>query len=184
MPKCTNDPVRYYTGKEPSPKGFGWCAHAETLGKARRGRDGHKWVVKKVTGGSKRWVRTKAGATGCRHHSTSRERANRFVSSQVSRGKVLVFSKTFCPSSKTAKAAIRKLVKSGANVTVHELNLRGNGKRVQDALERLTGARTVPRVFVGGRFVGGGNNVTRLSKDGELAEILRAAGVRVKGNRL
>ena len=27
MPKCKNDPTRYYKGSEPSPKGLGYCAH-------------------------------------------------------------------------------------------------------------------------------------------------------------
>ena len=31
MPKCKNDPNRNYKGDEPSPKGLGFCAHAEKL---------------------------------------------------------------------------------------------------------------------------------------------------------
>ena len=31
MPKCKNDPKRNYKGNEPSPKGFGYCAHSEKL---------------------------------------------------------------------------------------------------------------------------------------------------------
>ena len=29
MPNCKNDSKRSYTGEEPSPKGLGFCAHAE-----------------------------------------------------------------------------------------------------------------------------------------------------------
>ena len=39
MPKCINDPKRSYTGKEPSPKGFGLCAHAEKEGTRKKGTD-------------------------------------------------------------------------------------------------------------------------------------------------
>ena len=56
MPKCKNDPNRNYQGTEPSPKGFGWCAHAEKAGTVRKGKDGNMWIVKKVKGGSKRWI--------------------------------------------------------------------------------------------------------------------------------
>ena len=35
MPKCKNDPIRSYIGNEPSPKGLGYCAHAEKLNKKR-----------------------------------------------------------------------------------------------------------------------------------------------------
>ena len=32
MPKCKNDPTKSYKGDEPSPKGLGYCAHAEKVG--------------------------------------------------------------------------------------------------------------------------------------------------------
>ena len=32
MPKCKNDPKKSYKGDEPSPKGLGYCAHAEKVG--------------------------------------------------------------------------------------------------------------------------------------------------------
>ena len=57
MPQCRNDPARKYTGNEPSPKGFGWCAHSEKEGKVRKGKDGNKWVVKRVSSGSLRWIK-------------------------------------------------------------------------------------------------------------------------------
>ena len=58
MPLCKNDPKRKYKGDEPSPKGLGWCAHGEKEGKVRKGLDGNKWVVKKVSSGSLRWVKS------------------------------------------------------------------------------------------------------------------------------
>ena len=57
MPKCKNDSKRTYSGDEPSPKGKGYCAHAEPLGKTMKGRDGKTWEVKGVSSGSKRWVK-------------------------------------------------------------------------------------------------------------------------------
>ena len=56
MPTCKNDPSKKYKGNEPSPKGLGWCAHGEKEGKVRKGKDGNRWIVKKVKNGSKRWV--------------------------------------------------------------------------------------------------------------------------------
>ena len=37
MPKCKNDPSKSYKGTEPSPKGLGWCAHSESVGKTING---------------------------------------------------------------------------------------------------------------------------------------------------
>jgi hypothetical protein len=47
MPKCINDPKKKYKGDEPSPKGLGYCAHAEILGKVRKGLDDNEWIVTK-----------------------------------------------------------------------------------------------------------------------------------------
>ena len=57
MPKCKNDPARSYKGTEPSPKGLGFCAHAMKEGATKKGKDGNKWIIKKVKNGSKRWMK-------------------------------------------------------------------------------------------------------------------------------
>lgn len=63
MPTCKNDCKRYYRGDEPSPKGLGYCAHAEKINQRRKGRDGKFWVVKaiKLNSGKRirRWIRVK-----------------------------------------------------------------------------------------------------------------------------
>lgn len=56
MPECNNDPSRKYKGDEPSPKGLGYCAHAEEEGTIRLGKDTRAWIVKKIKNGNKRWM--------------------------------------------------------------------------------------------------------------------------------
>ena len=67
MPTCKNDCKRYYRGDEPSPKGLGYCAHAEKINQRRKGRDGKFWVVKAITMKSgkriRRWTRVKKAVT-------------------------------------------------------------------------------------------------------------------------
>lgn len=67
MPTCKNDCKRYYRGDEPSPKGLGYCAHAEKINQRRRGKDGKFWVVKAVTMKTgkrvRRWTRVKKVVT-------------------------------------------------------------------------------------------------------------------------
>ena len=53
---CKNDPKKFYKGDEPSPKGLGYCAHAESIGKVRKGKDGNIWKVESTSKGIKRWV--------------------------------------------------------------------------------------------------------------------------------
>lgn len=56
MPKCKNNPLRFYKGTEPSPKGKGFCASGAKVGMRKRGTDGHMWSVKKI-GKSQRWIK-------------------------------------------------------------------------------------------------------------------------------
>jgi len=55
MPNCKNDDKRKYKGDEPSPKGLGWCGHAEKEGTIKTGKDGKEWIIK-----NKKWIRHKS----------------------------------------------------------------------------------------------------------------------------
>lgn len=79
MPKCKNDPNKSYKGTEPSPKGLGWCAHGEKEGKKRKGKDGNQWIVKKVSNGSKRWVKYKKVSTKKLKDNNETEEFNKFL---------------------------------------------------------------------------------------------------------
>ena len=56
--RCINDPKRTYEGDEPSPKGNGYCAHAEPEGKIQIGKDKKIWQVK-----NGRWIKLKCYQT-------------------------------------------------------------------------------------------------------------------------
>ena len=48
-----------------------------------------------------------------------------------------------------------------------------NGTTIQDTLEKVTGQRTVPNVFVGGEHVGGNDDTHSALKDGRLEKMLQ-----------
>ena len=48
---------------------------------------------------------------------------------------------------------------------------------IQDEMGKVTGARSVPRVFIGGKFIGGGDDVARLAKSGELQALVKSVGL-------
>jgi glutaredoxin len=50
---------------------------------------------------------------------------------------------------------------------VIELDQRPDGDAVQDALAGLTGGRSVPRVFIGGEFLGGNDDTQAMPAAGE-----------------
>lgn len=57
MPFCIKDPKSTYKGSEPSPKGLGYCAHAEKVGTKMKGKDGNIWIIKSIGTNIKRWVK-------------------------------------------------------------------------------------------------------------------------------
>jgi hypothetical protein len=59
LPKleCKNNSDFFYSGKEMSPLGLGYCAEVESVGEQMIGRDGKSWVVN-IKNGEKTWVRS------------------------------------------------------------------------------------------------------------------------------
>ncbi len=51
-----------------------------------------------------------------------------------------------------------------------------NATAMQRALTDLTGAATVPRVFIAGRCIGGGDETQSAQRSGQLELLLREAG--------
>ena len=59
MPPCKNDITKTYKGTEPSPKGLGYCAHAEDVGKIMTGKDKNMWIITETSQKVKRWSKLK-----------------------------------------------------------------------------------------------------------------------------
>ncbi|CAG9817797.1 unnamed protein product [Phaedon cochleariae] len=85
--------------------------------------------------------------------------------------KIVIFSKTSCPYCKLAKEVFDKL---NAKYTEITLENRDDGEAIQSILGEMTGARTVPRVFVNGKCIGGGSDVKALHQKGELQKMIQA----------
>lgn len=93
----------------------------------------------------------------------------------IHRYPVMVFSKSYCPYSRKAKTILSKY-RLGENYHVLELDqLTEKAEEYQIELGRLTGASTVPRVFINGKFIGGGDDTAALDQRGELEKLLREA---------
>ena len=87
---------------------------------------------------------------------------------------VVVFSKTYCQYCTYVKKMFREA--GVKDLYVIELDKRGDCSEVQDILLRMTGARTVPRVFIGGKSIGGTADVEALVNSGQLEATLKEAG--------
>ncbi|CAO1338333.1 unnamed protein product [Diamesa tonsa] len=98
--------------------------------------------------------------------------ARAFVKDSLYQQKVVIFSKSTCPYCTMAKEQFQKLK---VDYLAIELDSRSDCSDVQDALRELTGARSVPRVFVDGNFIGGGTDVKKMYEDGSLAKLVATA---------
>lgn len=88
---------------------------------------------------------------------------------------VVVISKTTCPYCAQAKEALKKA--GASDVAVIELDRLSSAQaaEIQEHMGTLTGATTVPRVFVGRKFIGGGTDTVAMQESGELAGIVKTA---------
>ncbi|XP_002154935.1 glutaredoxin-2, mitochondrial isoform X1 [Hydra vulgaris] len=100
-----------------------------------------------------------------------RAEAEIFVKEQIDSNFIVVFSKTYCPYCTMAKKALDDV---NATYTVLELENRDDCQDIQDVLMDMTGARTVPRVFINRKFIGGGTDLKMLQENGELKELVKS----------
>ena len=86
----------------------------------------------------------------------------------IKASKIMVFSKTHCPYCKKAKEAISALTPM---FSVVELDVVIDGAEQQAALLELTGQKTVPNIFIGGKHVGGCDATLAAIASGEFQKL-------------
>lgn len=67
---------------------------------------------------------------------------------------------------------IQQIDLSDTNHNVCFENTCVSAEEVQDALQRITGQRTVPKLFVNGKSIGGCSEIEKLQTSGELGNVL------------
>jgi thioredoxin reductase (NADPH) len=100
------------------------------------------------------------------------------ITATVDKFPVVVFQKPHCPYCRKAKEALRlEGVTAEPYVRFIDLTAMGpvQGGKVQDTLNAMTGRRTVPNVFVGGKSIGGGDETSALHTSGKLHSLLQQA---------
>ncbi|TNM88557.1 glutaredoxin-1 [Takifugu flavidus] len=102
--------------------------------------------------------------------------AQQFVQTKITGGKVVVFLKPTCPYCVMAQRVLSQYKLKPGYVEYADISGHPDMDKIQDYFMELTGARTVPRVFIGGKCVGGGSDVADLHESGELKNMLRSIG--------
>ncbi|KAM0787218.1 hypothetical protein ACM66B_006456 [Microbotryomycetes sp. NB124-2] len=95
----------------------------------------------------------------------------------VRRVPIIVFSKTTCPYSTRAKELLKMYRLSPAPQIV-EVDMRPDQKALIGLLKRRTNHATFPNIIIGSRSIGGADDMEKLAKTGELADLFDEVGVR------
>ncbi|KAG7495397.1 glutaredoxin-1 [Solea senegalensis] len=102
--------------------------------------------------------------------------AQQFVETKIKGDKVVLFIKPHCPYCVTAEEVLSKYQFKPGHLESIDISGRSDMSSLQDYFLELTGARTVPRVFIGEECIGGGSDVAELHKSGKLKSRLQSIG--------
>lgn len=89
---------------------------------------------------------------------------------------VFVVSKSYCPFCHMAKDVLNKYKIPQDKMKILEIENDPDCGEIQDHMLKITGGRTVPRVFIQGECIGGGSEASAADSSGDLEKRLKAAG--------
>ncbi|KAI0323034.1 thioredoxin-like protein [Amylostereum chailletii] len=93
------------------------------------------------------------------------------VDSAIADNKAVIFSKSYCPYCRRAKALFSSEFPS-VPLKVFELDEVEGGDQIQAYLAELTGQRTVPNVFINQKHIGGSDDLAGLHRVGGVRKML------------
>merc|ERR1712127_153098 len=103
------------------------------------------------------------------------------VDEMIKSNAVAVFSKTYCPYCVKAKKVLEKYQLQSVKIVELDKDVDSAvGQVMQNHLKKLTGASSVPRVFIAGKCIGGGDETAALERSNKLRGMLEEAGALVK----
>uniref|UniRef100_A0A8C3YSK2 Glutaredoxin-1 n=1 Tax=Catagonus wagneri TaxID=51154 RepID=A0A8C3YSK2_9CETA len=102
--------------------------------------------------------------------------AQAFVDSKIQPGKVVVFIKPTCPYCRRTQELLSQLPFKERLLEFVDITATSDTSEIQDYLQQLTGARTVPRVFIGKECIGGCTDLVSMHEKGELLTRLKQIG--------
>ena len=92
--------------------------------------------------------------------------------SDIQNEKVLIISESWCPYATKTK----KLLKTkGVKAKTYECDKVPEGKQIKEVVAHITQQKTVPQVWIGGKHIGGCDQVLELEQNGKLDMMLKEA---------
>jgi len=80
---------------------------------------------------------------------------------------VVVYSKDYCPYCVKAKSLLTR-----KGIAFQEIDITHDEKLQQEMVQKSGGRRTVPQIFIGGKPIGGADDLYALEKEGKLDALL------------
>ncbi len=84
---------------------------------------------------------------------------------------VTIYTRPLCPYCVRAVSLLKK-----KNVAFEEIDAGFDAKKKQEMVQRASGAKTFPQIFVGDTHVGGCDEMMALERSGKLDDLLREQG--------
>ena len=84
---------------------------------------------------------------------------------------ITVYTRPLCPYCVRAVSLLKK-----KGVAFEEIDAGFDAKKKQEMVERASGARTFPQIFIGDLHVGGCDEMMALERAGKLDDVLREQG--------
>ena len=99
-----------------------------------------------------------------------------FVNSKIQSGRLVVFIKPTYPYCRRTQELLSQLPFKQGLLEFVDITANGNTTEIQDYLQQLTGARTVPQVFIGKECIGGYTDLVNIHERGELLTRIKQIG--------
>uniref|UniRef100_A0A0K0F2W2 Glutaredoxin-1 (inferred by orthology to a human protein) n=1 Tax=Strongyloides venezuelensis TaxID=75913 RepID=A0A0K0F2W2_STRVS len=97
----------------------------------------------------------------------------KWIDEGIAGNKIFVISKSYCPYCVKAKKAIESFgIKDGSMMWM-DIEHHPDMDAIQDYMGILTGSRSVPKVFIGGKYLGGGDDTVAAKNNGKLEKMLK-----------
>tara|TARA_Y100000590_G_scaffold346990_1_gene397452 strand:- start:1384 stop:1641 length:258 start_codon:yes stop_codon:yes gene_type:complete len=81
--------------------------------------------------------------------------------------KIIIYTGNFCGHCDWAKALLDK-----KKVNFTEINIHNDPSKREEMMNKSSGARTVPQIFIGDHHVGGNRELQTLEREGKLNTLL------------
>ncbi|KAM9960132.1 hypothetical protein ACTFIW_009257 [Dictyostelium discoideum] len=98
-----------------------------------------------------------------------------YVQKLIDDNKLIIFSKTYCGFSKRIKQLFKTI--DGVTPMIVELDIIDDGPEIQSILSGISNIRTVPQLFINGKFIGGNDATQQLHSEGKLIPLLKEANL-------